>query len=214
MDKYNFFVELSDRLAGLPEEDVQKTLDFYGEMIDERMEEGCSEQEAVAMVGTPKQIAENVWKEMSFGKVLKASVKNAFQTKKKNKEQKPRNVTATVLFWVASPIWLIISIALIATLVSVFVAVYASLWAAVVSFWAAFACIAVGAVAGVFGCGLWIALGNVAGGLFLLGAGIVLAGLAVFAYYACLYTTKAVCVVAKYLFIWTKLLFVKKEKIQ
>lgn len=215
MDRYDFFVELNERLAGLPQEDIDKTIEFYGEMIDERMDDGCSEEQALAAIGSPKQIAESVWKEMPFFKVVKANVKQAFQKKKKDREQKQtRNVTAKVLFWVGSPIWLSLGIALIATLFAVLVAIYASLWATVVSLWAGFVSVAAGAVAGVFGSILWFGLGNVGGGLFLLGAGVLLAGLSGFLYYACRYATKAMVITSKYIWIWTKMLFVKKEKIQ
>ena len=215
MNKYDFFVELNERLAGLPQEDIDKTLDFYGEMIDERVEDGCSEMQAIAAIGTPKQIAESVWKEMPFFKVVKANVKQAFQTKKKDRAQKQtRNVTAKVLFWIGSPIWISLGIALIAALFAVFVSVYASLWAAVASLWAGFVSIVAGAAVGMLGSVVWFAVGNVGGGLFLLGAGILLAGLAILFYYGCLYATKAMAVTSKYLCIWTKMLFVKKEKIQ
>ena len=184
-------------------------------MIDERVEDGMSEQEAVAAIGTPKQIAESIWKEMPFFKVVKANVKHVFQTKKKDREQKQtKNVTATVLFWVGSPIWRCLGLALIASWFAVLVAIYASLWATVVSLWAGFVSIAAGAAVGTLGSVVWFAVGNVGGGLFLLGAGVLLAGLSGFFYYACLFATKAVAVTSKYLWVWTKMLFVKKEKIQ
>lgn len=215
MDRYDFFVELNERLTGLPQEDIDKTIDFYGEMIDERVEDGMSEQEAVAAIGTPKQIAESIWKEMPFFKVVKANVKQAFQTKKKDREQKQtKNVMATVLFWVGSPIWLCLGLALIASLFAVLVAIYASLWATVVSLWAGFVSIVAGAAAGVLSGTVYFIQANVGGGMFLLGCGILLIGLAVFMHYTCVYASKAMRVLSKQLIVWTKMLFVKKEKIQ
>ena len=214
MDRYDFFTELEERLSGLPKEDIDKALEFYGEMIDERMDDGCSEEQAVAAIGTPKQIAESVWKEMSFFKVVKASVKNTLQKKKKENQEKSHNKTATVLLWAGSPIWGSLLIALIATAFAVVVSVYASLWAVVVSLWAGFVCVSAGALGGLLGLVLLLMQGNIGGGLFLFGSAIALAGLMAFFYYGCIYTTKGMCIVSKKLWIWTKMLFVKKEKVQ
>ena len=58
MDKNTFLTQLQKRLKGLPEEDLQRTLEYYREMIEDRMEEGLSEEEAVANIGSVEQIAE------------------------------------------------------------------------------------------------------------------------------------------------------------
>ncbi len=214
MDRYDFFVELNERLAGLPQEDIDKTLDFYGEMIDDRVEEGLTEQQAIEAIGTPKQIAESVWKEMPFFKVVKASLKNTLQGKKKDKQAKSHNTAATVLLWVGSPIWISLLIALVASGLAATISVYASLWAVVISLWAAFVSVAAGALGGVFSCVVLFVQGNIGGALFLLGGAIVLAGVSVVFYYGCLYASKGMWLVSKKLWIWTKMLFVEKEKIQ
>ena len=58
MDKNTFLLELQKQLKGLPEEDLQRTLEYYREMIEDRMEEGLSEEEAVAELGPVAEIAE------------------------------------------------------------------------------------------------------------------------------------------------------------
>ena len=57
MDKNSFLSQLQKRLKGLPEEDLQRTLDYYREMIEDRMEEGLSEEDAVAELGPVEEIA-------------------------------------------------------------------------------------------------------------------------------------------------------------
>ena len=57
MDKNSFLSQLQKRLKGLPEEDLQRTLEYYREMIEDRMEEGLSEEEAVAELGPVEEIA-------------------------------------------------------------------------------------------------------------------------------------------------------------
>ncbi len=58
MDKNTFLLQLQKRLKGLPEEDIQRTIEYYREMIEDRMEEGLSEEEAVADMGAVEEIAE------------------------------------------------------------------------------------------------------------------------------------------------------------
>ena len=48
MTKQAFLAALGERLVGLPQKDIEERLTFYSEMIDDRMEEGLSEEEAVA----------------------------------------------------------------------------------------------------------------------------------------------------------------------
>ena len=51
MLKTEFLEQLRAGLAGLPQEDIDGRVAFYSEMIDDRMEEGLSEEEAVAGAG-------------------------------------------------------------------------------------------------------------------------------------------------------------------
>ena len=199
MDRFDFLMQLGERLQGLPEEDIQKSLDFYGEMIDERVEEGMSEQEAVAEIGTPSQIAESIWKDVPFTKVIKARVKH-----------KTLGTGNILLLALGSPIWLSLGIVALAGLL----AVYVCLWAVAIALWAAQVTFIACAVAGIVSGGVYFFQANVGGGLFLLGCGILLVGLAIFMHYACVYASKAMGMLGKQLLIWTKMLFVKKEKIQ
>ena len=47
MQKQAFLDALRSQLAGLPEAEINERLNFYSEMIDDRMEEGLTEEEAV-----------------------------------------------------------------------------------------------------------------------------------------------------------------------
>ena len=51
MNKTEFLVRLQQGLTGLPQEDIDERLNFYNEMISDRMEDGLGEEEAVACVG-------------------------------------------------------------------------------------------------------------------------------------------------------------------
>jgi len=56
MNKNEFLATLRERLNGLPEEDIIKSIDFYGEMLDDRIEDGMSEEEAVSDLGNIDEI--------------------------------------------------------------------------------------------------------------------------------------------------------------
>lgn len=60
MTKQLFLNELSAALHGLPREERYRTLSYYDELIDDRMEDGQSEEDAVENLGSPEQIAREI----------------------------------------------------------------------------------------------------------------------------------------------------------
>lgn len=64
MNKAEFLHEIEKRIVALPEEERWRSIDFFSEMIDERLEEGVSEDEAVASIGSPDEVAENILQEV------------------------------------------------------------------------------------------------------------------------------------------------------
>ena len=57
MNKHDFIAKLRAKLSGLPDSDVRERLGFYSEMIDDRIEEGLSEEAAVSEIGSVDDIA-------------------------------------------------------------------------------------------------------------------------------------------------------------
>ncbi len=61
MTKEEFLIELRSKLQGLPKDEIEERVEFYSEMIDDRIEEGKTEEEAIADLGgtdeAVKQIA-------------------------------------------------------------------------------------------------------------------------------------------------------------
>lgn len=60
MTKLAFLASLRASLQGLPQAELEKTIEYYSEMIDDRMEDGASEEAAVADAGQPEAIAAQV----------------------------------------------------------------------------------------------------------------------------------------------------------
>ena len=50
MNKQEFLKNLRVSLSNLPQEEIEERIIFYSEMIDDRIEEGLSEEEAKAMI--------------------------------------------------------------------------------------------------------------------------------------------------------------------
>ena len=60
MDKAQFLEELKRRLSGLPQSELEERLLFYSEMIDDRVEDGLTEEEAVAGIGSVDALVEQI----------------------------------------------------------------------------------------------------------------------------------------------------------
>ena len=60
MTKIQFIMDLYEKLSGLPQDDVDERLNFYSEMIDDRIEDGKTEEEAISylqeMVDSHKEL--------------------------------------------------------------------------------------------------------------------------------------------------------------
>ena len=63
MKKAEFLALLRERLADFSNEDAEKSAAFYSEMIDDRMEEGMTEEEAVAALGNLDDIVRSIRQE-------------------------------------------------------------------------------------------------------------------------------------------------------
>ena len=197
MSKQEFLAQLRKGLSGLPQDDIEERLTFYSEMIEDRKEEGLSEEEAVSAVGTVDEIVTQVVAETPFAKIAKERIKS----------KRRLSAGEIVLLALGSPVWLSLGIAAFAVILSL----YISLWAVIISLWAVFASFAACSIGGVLACVVFIVDGNGASGLAMLSAGIVCAGLAIFMFYGCKVATKGTLILTRKIAIWTKNCFIKKE---
>lgn len=55
-EKQEFMEALSERMAGLPERERVRLMDYFAEMIEDRVELGMSEEDAVAALGDPEAL--------------------------------------------------------------------------------------------------------------------------------------------------------------
>ena len=65
MNKYEFLAAVRERLDGLGKDDIDRSLDYYREMIDDRVEDGISEEKAIAALGSIDNIVADIRGEAS-----------------------------------------------------------------------------------------------------------------------------------------------------
>ena len=200
MDKQEFLQELRTSLNGLPQEDIEERLSFYAEMIDDRVEDGLTEREAVAAVGTVPDIVLQVVDDYSIPELVKVRLRSSGKMS-----------TATKVLLIAGfPVWLPLLIAALAVVFSLWV----SLWAVIASVWAVFAALVGGAVGGILGGVFFACTGYALPGLAVVGSALVCGGLSVFTFFGCKAVTKGAVWLTKRLGIGMKRCFVRKGEAQ
>jgi len=198
MSKQRFLAQLRKGLSGLPQDDIDERLTFYGEMIEDRIEEGLSEEEAVLAVGSVDEIVAQVTADIPFGKIAKERIKASRGLK----------AWEIVLLVLGSPVWLSLGIAAAAVILSL----YVSLWSVLISLWAAFASLAACSIGGIAAGIVFVITGNGLTGLAMVGTQIVCAGLSIFMFYGCKAATKGILTLTKAIAVWIKNCFIKKEE--
>lgn len=137
MDKQRFLDELRRRLRDLPESEAEKSIEFYSESIDDRVEDGMTEEEAVAALGSLDEIVQSIKEAQPLSTIVKARLRS-------DRERKGGTGAGwIVLAIVGSPVWLPLLIAALAVVLSV----YISLWAVVISVAAAALALVVAGIA-------------------------------------------------------------------
>ena len=199
MNKQEFLAQLRKGLSGLPQEDIEERLTFYGEMLEDRMEEVFTEEEAVAAIGDVDEIVLQTVAEIPLAKIAKERIKPKRRMK----------AWEIVLLALGSPIWLALGLA-----AAVVFALYLALWAVVAALGAVWGAIAVCAVGSVPVCVVLAARGGIAGGLAILAAGFVCAGLSIFLFYGCREATRGVWALTKKITIGIKNGLIRKEERQ
>lgn len=198
MTKINFILSLNEKLSGLPKEEIEERLSFYSEMIEDRMEEGFSEEEAVAAVGDVEEIAEQIIKEVPLVKIAKEKIKT----------QRSFKAWEIVLLVIGSPVWLAVLISVLAVIFSV----YVSLWSVIVSLWAVFASFIGCAIGGLISGIAFLLAGKEFSGIALLAGAIIFSGISIIFFFLCKLATNGILLFTKRIALLIKKCFLKKEE--
>jgi len=181
MNKYEFLAKMSKSLENLPKDEIKERLDFYAEMIDDGIEEGLTEEEAVAKLGVTDEPVNQ--KKSEFTSAPKA-------------EKRKLKTWEIGLLAAGSPLWLSLAIAAL----SITFSVYVSVWVCIVSLWAVFASLAGAALGTVFLAVYSVCEAKWISGIALIGVFLICTGLSILAFYGCKLLTKYVIIFTKKLF--------------
>ena len=190
MTKKDFIAVLGHAMSTLSESEREERLSFYSEMIDDYMEEGLSEEEAVSRIGNIEDI-----------------ISETTQPKKAKKKLKTWEI---VLLAAGAPVWVSLLIAAAAVAVSM----YVSLWAVLISLWAVFVACVVCVPVGIILAVVQISCGDIAQGIALIGAVLVCAGLTILLFMGCKTATRLTVKYTRKMHLWIKSRVFKKEGVK
>ena len=197
MNKTEFLNNLRAALSGIPQDDIEERVSFYGEMIDDRMEEGLTEEEAVGGVGSIDEIVAQTLSEVPLTKLVKEKVK----------PKRELRAWEIVLIILGFPLWF----SLIVAAFSVVLSLYIVLWALLISLWAVMVSFAAVALAGIAAAVVLFIKGFIPHGIAVLGVAVMFVGFSIFLAIGCVAASKGVVRLTKKIFIGIKSLFIKKE---
>lgn len=197
MNKSELLNELSQRLSGIPQSEAEKTINYYSEMIDDRIEDGESEEDAVKAVGDVDEIVRNAMSQVPLTGLVKQSVKRNFRL----------SVPVIILLILGSPIWLSLLIALFA----VIFAVYVTIAAVIISLFAVVAAFVVSGIVSVIASPFLIPVSLYTSAMYF-SCGLVILGLSIFAFYVAVILSKYIIRFTKFVIIKIKSLFIRKER--
>lgn len=198
MYKQEFLSALKEKLSGLPQADIEERLTFYGEMIDDRMEEGLSEEEAVNAIGPVDEVVSQIVAETPLTKIVKEKIK----------PKRKMRAWEIVLLILGFPLWFPLLVAAAAVLFSLYVVLWSlliSLWAVELALWASALACAVGSI------GLFITKQPIPA-FGALGAALILASLSIFLFFGCKTASKGIVKLTKKIAVGIKSLFIGKER--
>lgn len=197
MNKAEFLAQLRKGLSGLPQDDIEERLSFYGEMIDDRAEEGASEEEAVAGVGSVEDIVAQTVADIPLTKLVKEKIKP-------KRSLRGWEITLIILGF---PVWFPLILAAIVVVLALYIAV----WALVISLWVVDLALAVCALACIAYAVYCFIRGSAAAGVAAVGLALFCAGICIFLVFGCFAASKGAVRLAKLIALGVKRIFIKKE---
>jgi uncharacterized membrane protein len=114
MTKREFLSELKHLISELDDKDVNRYIEYYSEIIDDRIEDGALEEDAVSALGSPIVIAEQILKDNGIETPFKDSYKGS------NFKLDKRDPLTITLIIASFPIWF----SLLAGVFSIAVAIF------------------------------------------------------------------------------------------
>ena len=189
MTKDEFLSQLTHRLGYLPYEEVKKSVDFYREAIEDRVEDGAAEEDAVAAMGGLDDVVREIEESLPLTTIMKQKVRGS----------KERSHSKTI--------WLTLLIALFAVLLSVYIVV----WAVIISLFAVLIALAASGAIIIAG-GVLLPYGSLPPRLMFIGSGLICVGAGILLFPAIKYLSVKLAGLIPPFFRWVKRTIIGKKE--
>ena len=199
MTREEFNEKLRKKISGLPTDEIEGRVSFYNEIIDDRMEEGMSEEDAVESIGTVDSVADQIMAEIPLSKLIGQKVNRDNGSAEGKKKNTGRVITLIALF----PVWII--------LFALILALYIVLWALVLSLYIVVLAFALVSLSGIPGTVYLLVQGRTPEALLVLGTAVFLAGLSIVLVIASIAATRGTVRLMKRIALGVKSIFVGKK---
>ena len=195
MTKQEFLKQLEKALGALPKNEIDKSLLYYSEIIDDSIEEGLTEAQAVNRLESVDVISQRILYETPLPVLISSRMKN------KN------NWTNALLIVLGFPLWFPLLVSAAAVLLSL----YVSVWSVFISFFAVIVAFGASGIATLIYAPIAILIyHNMLNGFGCLGVSLILISLSILLMKLSVPATKAFISVSKKLTRKIKSLFIKK----
>lgn len=184
MNRNQFIDKLAKKLSNLSEQELKQTIDYYYEIISDKINDGMTEDEVIDSLGSIDEIASSILSDNFILKNDKANDKN-----KKENNWKGITIGATAIIWIP----------ILIGLIGGAIGIYVSLWAIVISFGATSLATGIGTLVSILGI-IDICTGAVGSGLTWISMGIGSLGLCFIFYTITIYSGKFMIYITKKIF--------------
>lgn len=195
--KEQFLNELRSRLKGLPKNEIDERISFYAEMIDDGIEEGLSEEEAVKRIGTVDSVVSQILSEVPFSKLVKEKIK----------PKRTLKVWEVALIVLGFPLWL----PLLLVAFTLILVAYIVIWSLVIVAWSIEFSFIMATIGCLIGCIPIFIHGGALSGLSAMSLGLVSAGISILFFLVCIKICKVTINFTKKILVSLKNGFLNKE---
>ena len=194
MTKLEFLHELYTKLSRIPQNERNKSIEYYSEAINDRIDDGMTESEAVADIGSIDDIANQIIAEIPLSKLIKEKVASS----------NTKNVWMIIL-WVFG--FIVIGIPILASLFAVAVSLIASLWSVAIALLVIPISLGASGICGIISAIAHFCLGKPTYAFLLIGLSVVALGLVLPFFYVAKYGVKITFATTKGLILLVKKCF-------
>lgn len=202
MNKREFINVLTGKIITLPQEEINKSIEYYSEIIDDKVEDGMEEETAVDSLGSIDEIAKNIMCDMPITTLMKARVNES-------KKKVSNNGIWILLLILGFPVWFPLLISLGAVLFSIYVVI----WSLIITLFSVVLSFALTGVLGMIVGSIYISTVSVSYGLCVIGMSLVCTGLTILLIKPAIWLAKKLVILTSYFIKKIKLMFISERKV-